>query len=137
MPITWEFRPRVLLVTTLGVYANEDLVRAVEEITQDPRFNSGLTVVFDARLSGAPLTKDDIAWRVNALANDLWRRGFGRRMAFVVPADRPERYGVGRMVQMMTESKGFEIEIFREFDEAMRWGAEETREVERNDSAPS
>ena len=135
VPITWDFQPGVLIVKTIDVYTNDELVQAVEEIMKDSRFSSLLTVVFDARLSAAPLKKEDIEWRVNSLADHLWRRGFGRRMAFVVPPDKPARYGVGRMLQMLTESKGFEIELFRELGDAMKW-ALETREVERNDNSP-
>lgn len=132
MPFTWDFQPPILVVTAMGAYTNEELVQAVESITRDPRFSAGLTVIFDGRLSKASLSREDIEWRVNALANDLWRRGFGRRMAFVVRSDQPARYGVGRMLQMMTESKGFEIEVFYDFDEAMKWGAD-VRETNRND----
>ena len=126
----------MIVVTTVGAYSNNELVQAVEQITQDARFSSKRAVIFDARLSEAQLTKADIAWRVNSLAHDLWQRGFGRRMAFVIPADRPARYGVGRMIQMMTESKGFDIALFTELDAALSWGAEEAREVERNDTPP-
>lgn len=121
MPVLWEWRDSVLLVTTIGDYPNQDLMTALEEMSVHSRFVRGTPLVFDARQSKAQLSKSDVDWRVGQLAAWLERSGFGPKMAFVLGSDEPHRYGIARMVQMLSEMKGFQVEIFRDVEDALTW----------------
>ena len=121
MPVLWEWRESVLLITTIGAYANEEMATAFAEMRADQRFVRGTPLVFDARESKAQLTKGDVDWRVGTFADALKRDGFGPRIAFVLTTDEPHRYGIARMVQALTQLKGFDIVIFRDVDQALRW----------------
>ena len=123
MPVLWEWRDSVLLITTIGAYANEEMATAFAEMRADQLFVRGTALVFDARESKAPLTKGDVDWRVGIFADALKREGFGPRIAFVLTTNEPHRYGIARMVQALTALKGFDIAIFRDVDEALRWAA--------------
>lgn len=121
MPVLWEWRDSILLVTTVGAYSNDELSRAFSEVRADPDFVGG-PVVFDARESKAALTKSDIEWRVGGFANMLRQHGFGPQLAFVLSGKEPHRYGIARMVQALVD--GFDIEVFDNVDAALRWAHE-------------
>lgn len=123
MPVLWEWRDAVLLITTVGAYANEEMATAFAEVRAHQQFVRGTPVVFDARESKAQLTKGDVDWRVGVFADFLMREGFGPRIAFVLTTDEPHRYGIARMVQALTQLKGLDTVIFRDVDEALRWAA--------------
>ncbi|HEV8364789.1 MAG TPA: hypothetical protein VGQ52_14840 [Gemmatimonadaceae bacterium] len=40
MPILWEWRDSVLLITTVGAYSNEEMANAFAEMREDKRFVS-------------------------------------------------------------------------------------------------
>ncbi len=117
MPVSWQIRDGVLLVTTAGDYVNAEIERAFVEAVADGRA-AGLPVLFDGRASTAALTKTDMEWRVVAIAG-LPARGFRPRCAFVIK-DEPHRYGLGRMLQMRLEPR-VAIGVFLDPDEAVRW----------------
>lgn len=121
MPVRWEWRESILMITTIGPYANDELAKAFGEMRSHERFVRGTPLLFDARDSKAELNRADIDWRVGPLANALKRDGFGPLIAFVVTDREPHRFGIARMVQTLTEAKGFEIEVFTDVDAALRW----------------
>ncbi|MEW5917196.1 MAG: hypothetical protein AB1762_12365 [Gemmatimonadota bacterium] len=125
MPVHWEWRDSILLVTTIGAYGNDELSRAFVEIRADASFATGAPLVLDARESKAALTKDDIEWRVGGLADTLKDEGFGLHIALVVTGREPHRYGLARMVQVLTEPKGFDCQVFTDLDEALRWAEQQ------------
>ncbi|MGH7694796.1 MAG: hypothetical protein ACRENH_07435, partial [Gemmatimonadaceae bacterium] len=49
------------------------------------------------------------------------RDGFGPKLAFVLTAPEPHRYGIARMVQVLVQMKGFDVEIFSDVDDALAW----------------
>jgi len=124
MPVLWEWRDTVLLITTVGAYSNQEMANAFAEMRGDKGFVRGTPLVFDARESKAELTKGDVDWRVGSFADAMKRDGFGPRMAFVLSTKEPHRYGIARMVQALSQLKGFETVIFRDLDEALRWARE-------------
>ena len=121
MPVLWEWRDKVFLVTTIGAYENKEMADAFATMRSHPQFVAGSPVVFDARESKATLTKGDVEWRVGSFADALQRDGFGPRLAFVMTKDEPHRYGIARMVQALSQMKGFDTEIFSDVEEALRW----------------
>lgn len=130
MPVSWEWRDSVLLVTTIGRYANQELADAFVKMSADTRFVRGTPVVFDARRSEAELTKGDIDWRVASFADSLQRAGFGPKLAFVLTKDEPHRYGIARMVQALSQLQGFDTQIFGDVEAALCWAREEASKTE-------
>jgi hypothetical protein len=53
MPVTWEIRGQILIVTLAGDYGFDEPVHAVTEALADTQFRSGTSLLVDARLSHA------------------------------------------------------------------------------------
>jgi hypothetical protein len=119
VPVAWEFRGTVLVITTTDRYRRDELRGAADQALADPRFVPGTPVLFDGRLSNAQLSKEDIDWRVG-WAVSLRGRGASSRFAIIV-GGQPHRYGLGRMLSALLESKGVDLRLFNEIDEALSW----------------
>jgi len=119
VPVTWEFRGTVLLMTTTERYTNEELREAADRALGDPRFQPGTPVLFDGRLSDTPLAIADIHWRVGWVGS-LRSRGASPRFAILVRAQ-PHRRGLARMLSALLEGHGVDLQLFGEIDEALGW----------------
>jgi hypothetical protein len=76
--------------------------------------------VFDGTLSEAPISKQDVEWRL-ALLRTLSSRGFSSRVAVVVRADERYRFGLARQLSMLVEPHGIELSSFPDVEAAMAW----------------
>jgi hypothetical protein len=119
VPVQWSYRNAILVVETSGHYDREELQRALADARADPQFAPGTPVLFDGRLSEANISTPDIEWRVQ-LAAALRAMGFGSKCVVVV-RDRPAVFGMGRMLSMRVETDDFQLDVTRDFDEAMLW----------------
>jgi hypothetical protein len=119
MPVTWEIRAAVLLVTATGKYRSEELAEAVAQARADPGFRPEMFLLLDGRRSEAQITTESTQWRVAWLAS-LRHQGFSPRCAVAVKSE-PHRYGLARMASALLEKEGVELEVFTELDGAMAW----------------
>ena len=119
MPVKWSYRSSILVVETSGQYGRDELKRALIDACADPQFAPGTPVLFDGRLSEMDISTPDVEWRVQ-LALALSAMGFASRCAVVVRND-TATFGMGRMLSLRLESGGFDLNVTRDFDEAMVW----------------
>jgi hypothetical protein len=127
VPVTWEIRGSILILTLFGDCADER-VKAIFQAIEDPRFLPGKALLFDARLSTEHPTSADVQRRAAWMAS-LCSEGIARRCATVV-GPKPYQYGLARMAATYLGFEGMEMEIFREMEAAMDWlerGAERAR----------
>jgi len=129
MPVRWEFRSSLLVVVSTGVYPNEAVAEAVRQAAADPRFEPGMSVLFDGRGSEVVVSSADVDWRVRFFAS-VPSMGFSARVALLVREGFLSAFGMGRLVSLATSSTGWEEEpeskapvlrVFSDEDEAVAW----------------
>jgi hypothetical protein len=76
--------------------------------------------VFDGTRSEAPITRQDVDWRV-AVLRMLPSMGFASRVAIVVRADERYGFGLARQLSMLVEQHGIELKSFPDVDAATMW----------------
>jgi hypothetical protein len=120
MPVEWVRRGRVVVVRTVGNYSNAEVRAAIDQAAADPEFQAGTSLVFDGTQSEAPISKQDMEWRV-ALLRTLPSRGFSSRVAIIVRADERYRFGLARQLSMLVEPHEVELKPFPDVEAAMAW----------------
>jgi hypothetical protein len=118
MPVTWEIRDRILVITIVG-YAGEEPRAVIMEAIASPQFRPGTSVLFDVRQSTDNSTSDELRSRAQWLAT-LQAKGMASRCAIVV-GPKAFQYGLARMAATHVEFQGMQLEIFQDMDEAERW----------------
>jgi hypothetical protein len=82
MPVTWEYRSALLIVSVIGVIENQEIERAFDEALLDARSGATRRLLWDARQSVTPVSSDDVAWRID-LVSSLAERGHFSRAALL------------------------------------------------------
>ena len=67
MPVTWEFRGSVLVVTLAGE-CKEEATTAINEAMANPAFKPGTSLLLDVRRAGDP-TPDELRRRAKSLGS--------------------------------------------------------------------
>ena len=119
MPVEWDRRGRVV-VRTIGNYSNAEVRVAIDQAAADPEFQAGTSLVFDGTRSEAPITRQDVDWRV-AVLRQLPSMGFSSRVGIVVRADERYRFGLARQLSMLVEQHGVELKSFPDVEAATAW----------------
>ena len=123
MPVTTEINTKlgVVILMVTGSSSSSDFMAALDEMLANPEFQLGMGIVWDVR-SGAvdALSSREIQAIVGYVTPRLERRGLGR-LGIVVSKNLT--YGVARMVDGWAVNLPIEREIFRDFDEAVRWAS--------------
>jgi hypothetical protein len=120
MPVVWDRRGRVVVVRTIGNYSNAEVRAAIDQAAGDPESQAGTSLVFDGTRSEAPISKQDVDWRVGMLRS-LPSKGFSSRVAIVVRADERYRFGLARQLSMLVEQHGVELKSFPDVEAATAW----------------
>ena len=120
MPVEWDRRGPVVVIRTIGNYSNAELRAAIDQAAADAEFQAGTGVVFDGTRSEAPISKQDVDWRVGVLRS-LPSKGFSSRVAIVVRADERFRFGLARQLSMLVEQHGVELKAFPDVEAATAW----------------
>jgi hypothetical protein len=132
MPVRWEFRSSLLLVVSTGVYPNEAVEQAVRQAAADPRFEPGMSVLFDGRGSEVVVSSADVDWRIRFFGS-LPTLGFSARVALLVREGFLSEFSMGRLVSLTSSPTGWEEEpesnceptpalrIFSDEDKAIAW----------------
>jgi hypothetical protein len=89
-------------------------------VAADPELPAGTSLAFDGTRSEAPISKQDVDWRVGMLRS-LPSRGFSSRVAIVVRADERHRFGLARQLSMLVEQHGVELKSFPDVEAATAW----------------
>ena len=118
--ISWDGEPEDVTVTTTGPTSVEELDAMVRALVADERYRAGLCILIDhSEAQWSSLSMADARRRAALLEEQASELG-QPRVAFVV--SRTADFGVGRMMQLMTEGKAlFESRIFYSTDEARTW----------------
>lgn len=132
MPVWWEFRSSLLLVVSTGVYPNEAVEQAVRQAAADPRFEPGMSVLFDGRGSEVVVSSADVDWRVRFFGS-LPKLGFSARVALLVREGFLSELSMGRLVSLTSSWTGWDevpesnreptpaLRIFSDEDKAIAW----------------
>lgn len=118
-------------VRTHGTADRHGIVRFIDELVDDPRFQAGTTVLIDhTNLDLHPLHTADI----QAIADAVIRmndRVAGTAVAIVTPAS--VGYGLSRQFTAFAESfgSGLDTRVFTTLEEARRWLAKRRTESRR------
>jgi hypothetical protein len=107
MSVRWEFRPSLLVVISTGVYPNEAVEDAVRQAAADPRFEPGMSVLFDGRGSEVVVSSADVDWRIRFFGS-LSAMGFSSRVALLVREGFLSAFSVGRLVSLGASATGWE-----------------------------
>ena len=119
MPVAWEFRGQLLVVTLIGDYDFDAPKRAVLEAIADAAFQPGTMLVVDARLSTARRSSDDFRERAVWIAS-LKERGFAERFALVINSQ-THHFGMARMAAAHIEMRGMQLGIFTDVESVSQW----------------
>lgn len=133
MPVKWELRPPLLVVVSTGVYPNEAVEEAVRQAAADPRFEPGMSVLFDGRGSEVVVSSADVDWRMRFFGS-LPLMGFSARVAILVREGFLSAVSMGRLVSLTSPSSaglaedpeserasGPALRVFSDEDEAVAW----------------
>ena len=118
MAVSWEIRGSILVLTLVGECGLE-ITKAFEEAMTDPRFLPGTSLLLDVRRSADNPSSDEFRRRTELLGRRT-ARGLASRCALVI-GPKPHQYGLARMASVHSETKGIELEIFTEMEEALGW----------------
>lgn len=119
MPVTWELRDHLLIVSLVGQYTYDAPIKAVAEAIDDARFEPGTMLVVDARLTTTRRSSEELRERAIWMAS-LRAKGLAARSAMVITTQ-PHQFGVARMAATHVEIQDMIMEIFTDLDEASRW----------------
>jgi len=86
MPVTWESRGLVLILSVTGVVTNQEIEQAFAEALAKSPSRSDLRLLWDARASLTPVSSDDMAWRFE-LVSSLAERSILSRAALLVGSE--------------------------------------------------
>lgn len=119
MPVRWEIRGEILILTLVGQFANEEIEQAVEAAAADGRFRPGMRLLWDPRRSETAISSADLQWRIG-LVTRYARRGLLTRFALVL---RPDQ-GVSFEIFASEAAKQLDLVPLRAFTdvtEALSW----------------
>ncbi len=118
MPVTYEIRGSVLIVTLVGVCGNE-VSKVITEGIADPAFQVGSSLLLDVRHCLDDPSSGELQSRAASLAARR-AHGLSTRCAFVI-GPKAYQFGVARMASTHAEIRGMQMEIFTDLNEALQW----------------
>jgi hypothetical protein len=119
MPVTWEIRDRVLIVTLVRDWSRYGPAEAITEAMSSPHFEPGTSLLFDVRLSEVNPSGEEVRSRSQWLAG-LMARGMSSRCAIVI-SPRVHQYGIARVASVYSDLQGMTVEIFSDLNQALLW----------------
>ena len=107
---------RVVIVTVSGVLGDAELQSLGDQLEKNPEVAPDFALLIDLRQADG---KTVTSAGVRALATRPLVFSTTSRRAVVVPSDLG--FGMARMYEMLRESRGGGMRVFRDYDEARRW----------------
>jgi hypothetical protein len=118
MPVIWEIRDSVLVVTLVGA-CGDDATTAISAAMQDGAFKPDTSLLLDLRRCTDRPSGEELRGRAQSLAARRVK-GLSSRCAFVVGPSAFE-FGLARMATAYVGLYGMTMDIFTDPDEAIRW----------------
>jgi hypothetical protein len=119
MPVTWELRDQLLIITLIGQYGYDAPIKAIADAIGDARFRPGTMLLIDARLTATRRSSEELRERAIWMAS-LRPKGLAARSAMVI-TPQPHQFGVARMAASHLELHDMEMEIFTDLEDASQW----------------
>lgn len=118
--IKWARDGESMTVTASGKATVEELDECVQAILTDPRYRSGLRILYDQRRADrSHVAWSDVRRRAELLARDAERIG-RPRIAFVVVSK--VDFGLLRMTELLSDGRWQAVvRIFDDIDDARAW----------------
>jgi hypothetical protein len=119
MPVSWEIRDSVLIVTVIDDWSGGGPATAIVEAMADPAFKPGTSLVLDVRQSRMNPAAGEVRSRTGWLS-DLSTKGLSKHLAVVV-GTKAYQMGVARMAQIFLQSREMDLQIFTDMEPAISW----------------
>src|SRR5207248_677648 len=119
MPVSWEIRGPVLIVTVVEDWSGGGPASAITEGMADPRFEPGTALLLDVRQSRMNPSASQISLRTDWMGY-LRDKGLSSRCAIVV-GPMAYQFGLARMAKSYLGFQDMELRIFNDRDEAFNW----------------
>lgn len=120
MPIEWDQDPesQLVVVEVVGKVPAGAYLALWDELIADPRIEPGPRIVADFSAVEVTQTGADVR---GVAAGAMRFKDFmaGGRMAIV--ATQQASFGLARMYATLVEGLDFEVQVFRDYDEAREW----------------
>jgi len=109
-----------VIITASGPVNGKDIIEALIKMLQDPDFKEGMDALWDFRTvhSGNSETAE-IREIVSFVRANQKKRGINYRVALVVSRDID--FGLARMFEAYSHELPFDIQIFKDFNDAQKW----------------
>jgi len=117
MPVDYELDGNTAIMTAAGNVSYKEISGAFENLTRDPDFKEGLSILLHDKQSDYNPGTFDMVSAAEHL-DDLMK-SFSPRIALVVTEGL--KYGFGRMLEMYCNIKNIELRVFTEIDQAKSW----------------
>ena len=115
MPVIWEVRSGVLVITGIGSYTVEEFHTVLSEVAASPTVRAGMSVLLDARSSLGYFDAGEVVDRGRRLA----KLRLSRHALLTRPHQFRERL-LGLLGEGLAES-GRDVRMFTDADAAWRW----------------
>lgn len=119
MPVAWSLRDSLLTLSVSGLVTDEEIDRAIDEALADAPSARGLRLLWDARQAQAPVTSDEIAWRINRVSS-LAERGVLARAALLLDSRHQLILEAARQ-HMAKAVPAMPLRVFSDASEAAAW----------------
>ena len=119
MPVQWEIRGEILILSLVGQFTNEDIERAVREAAADERFRPGMRLLWDPRRSQTAMSSPDLQWRIGLVSNAA-RTGLLSRFALVLRPDQGLSFEIFAS-EAVKQLDVVPIRAFTDLTEALAW----------------
>jgi hypothetical protein len=119
MPVTWEFRGKLLVLSVAGIVENSEIERAFDQALADPRCGPGIRLLWNASRSQTPVSAADVKWRLGLLSS-LADRGILARVALLGRVDQRSTIAIGRSA-VMEKALAAESAVFTDESDAVVW----------------
>jgi hypothetical protein len=119
MPVSWETRDSVLIVTVIEDWSGGGPAAAIAEAMADPAFKPGTPLLLDVRQSSMNPSGEEVRSRAEWLST-LRTKGLSKHLA-VVMGTKAYQMGLARMAQFFCESREMDLQVFTDMEAAMTW----------------
>lgn len=119
MPVTWQFRSGVLVLSVSGVVTNQEIAVTLAEAVASAPCQRGMRMLWDARRSHTPISSSDMEWRF-ALLSSLGERGIVARGALLLRQEQRQLLELGRL-ETSRALRTLESSVFTDESEAIAW----------------
>lgn len=119
MPVTWEPRGAVVVLSVSGLVTNWEIAIAIHEAIANAPRQGGMRLLWDGRKSQTPVSSPDIAWRFELLSS-LAERGIFSRGALLLRTEQRQYFDLAQL-EIGKALRPMEAQVFTDEAEALAW----------------